>query len=209
MPSATPAPDTYSAAEVSAVTGAPMRAVYKAAEQRLPASMVVRHGRERRLTRWGAVCFAIDRAMPRNVPLEVRRQLYTDIQARRSAAPARCQRGVLSYVVDVRCVADRIDAALRRYRNALALIVEDPAIQGGAATFRGTRILVHQIAALIEQGVAEAELREDYPRLTAAMIAAAPIYAQAHPRRGRPRKPAWRNAATLSDTQETGRQSPA
>ncbi len=194
------AAETLSPAEVGAVTGAPVRAVYKAAEERLPPGMVVRHGRERRLTRWGAVCFAIDRAMPRDVPLPVRRQLYAGILARRSAEPARCERGVLAYVVDVQAVAERVDADLTRYRDAMALIVEDAAVQGGAATFRGTRILVHQVAALLEQGASEAELREDYPRLTPAMIAAAPIYARAHPRRGRPRKPAWRDSGGSANT---------
>lgn len=184
-------PETLSPAEVGAVTGAPVRAVYKAAEQRLPAGMLVRHGRERRLTRWGAVCFAIDRAMPRDVPLPVRRQLYAGVLAQSPAAePVRCERGVLTYVVDVRAVAERVDAALERHREAMALVVEDPVVQGGAATFRGTRILVHQVAALLAQGATEAELREDYPRLTPEMVAAAPVYVRAHPRRGRPRRPA-------------------
>ena len=186
------AAETLSPAEVGAVAGAPVKAVYKTAEGRLPPGMLVRRGRERRLTRWGAVCFAIDREMPRDVPLPVRRQLYSDILARRSAEPARCDRGILSYVVDVRAVADRMEANLARYRDAMALIVEDEAVQGGAATFRGTRILVHQIAALLAQGASETELREDYPRLTPTMIAAARVYARAYPRRGRPRKPAWR-----------------
>lgn len=187
------AAETLSPAEVGAVTGAPVKAVYKAAEERLPPGMLVRRGRERRLTRWGAVCFAIDRAMPRDVPLPVRRQLYADILARRSAEPARCERGILTYVVDVRAAAERVDAELARYRDAMALVVEDEAVQGGAATFRGTRILVHQVAALLAQGATEAELRGDYPRLTSEMIAAAPVYARAHPRRGRPRRPAWRD----------------
>lgn len=195
--------ETLSPAEVGAITGAPLRAVYKAAEQRLPGGTFVRRGRERRITRWGAVCFAIDRAMPRDVPLAVRRQLYADILARRSPEPARYERGILSYVVDVRAVADRVTADLARYRDATALIVEDDFIQGGAATFRGTRILVHQIAALLAQGATTAELREDYPRLTQEMIAAAPIYARAHPRRGRPRKPAWRQGGTASGNEET------
>lgn len=190
------AAETLSPAEVGAVTGAPVKAVYKAAGERLPPGMLVRSGRERRLTRWGAVCFAIDREMPRDVPLPVRRQLYAGILARRSAEPARCERGILSYVVDVRAVADRIDAKLARYRDAMALVVEDEAVQGGAGTFRGTRILVHQIAALLARGASTAELREDYPRLTPAMIAAAPIYARAHPRRGRPRKPAWQGGGS-------------
>ncbi len=197
------AAETLSPSEVGAITGAPVRAVYKAAEERLPGGTFVRRGRERRLTSWGAVCFAIDRAMPRDVPLAVRRQLYTDILARRSTEPARYERGILSYVVDVRSVAGQVTADLERYRRALALIVEDEAIQGGAATFRGTRILVHQVAALLEQGASEVELREDYPRLTLEMIAAAPIYARAHPRRGRPRKPAWRNGGAVPGGEET------
>lgn len=79
-------------------------------------------------------------------------------------------------------------------REAMELIVEDAAVQGGAATFRGTRILVHQVADLLAQGAGEAELREDFPRLTPQMLRAAPIYAQAHPGRGRPLSPAWRTS---------------
>jgi uncharacterized protein (DUF433 family) len=141
--------------------------------------------------------------MPRDVPLAVRRQLYADILAQGSPEPVRYERGILSYVVDVRAVADQVTADLARYRDALALIVEDDSVQGGAATFRGTRILVHQVAALLAQGAMEAELREDYPRLTQEMIAAAPIYARAHPRRGRPRKPAWRHGAAASGNEKT------
>ena len=186
------AAETFSPAELAAVTGAPVKAVYKTVEERLPPGMLIRRGRQRLLTWWGAVCFAIDREIPRDVPLAVRRHLYAGILEQGSTQPAHCERGILSYVVDVQAVADRVDADLARHRGAMALIVEDDAIQGGAATFRGTRILVHQVAALLEQGATEAELRQDYPRLTPEMLAAAPVYARAHPRRGRPRKPAWR-----------------
>jgi uncharacterized protein (DUF433 family) len=184
--------ETFPPAEVSAVTGASVKAVYKMIGERLPRGSSVQRDRERYLTRWGAVCFVIDREMPKDVPLAVRRQLYTCILERRSVSDVVYQRGILSYVLDVRAVVVKVDQDLARYREAMALIVEDDEIQGGAATFRGTRILVHQIAALLAQGAGEAELREDYPRLTPAMIAAAPIYARAHPRRGRPRAPAWR-----------------
>jgi uncharacterized protein (DUF433 family) len=87
----------------------------------------------------------------------------------------------------------------------MTLIVEDDSIQGGAATFKGTCILVQQIADLLSQGATGAELRQDYPRLTSEMIVAAPIYARAHPCRGRPRKPAWRNDAPLPDVENTSR----
>jgi uncharacterized protein (DUF433 family) len=192
------APEIYSPAEISAVTGASVRSVYKAMGERLPRGLSVQRDRQQYLTRWGAVCFVIDREMPRDVPVAVRRQLYTTILERQSAASVQHDRGILSYVVDVKAVADRMDGDLARYRDAMALIVEDEAVQGGAATFRGTRILVHQIAELLAQGADEAELREDYPRLTPAMLAAALVYARAHPRRGRPKAPAWRKGAVAS-----------
>lgn len=190
--------ETYSAAEISAVTGASVRAVYKALGERLPQGLSVQRDRQQYLTRWGAVCFVIDREMPKDVPVAVRRQLYTTILERQSAGQVQHDCGILSYVVDVKAVADRVDGDLARYRDAMGLIVEDSSIQGGAATFRGTRILVHQIADLLAQGADEAELREDYPRLTPAMLAAAPVYARAHPRRGRPKAPAWRKDTVVS-----------
>jgi uncharacterized protein (DUF433 family) len=183
--------ETFSPAEISAVTGASVKAIYKAIGDRLPRGLSLRLDRQQYLTRWGAVCFMIDRAMPKDVPLAVRRQLYARI-LEQHADKAQIDRGILSYVIDVRAVADRVDKDLADYRHAMRLIVEDHTVQGGAATFAGTRILVHQIADLIAQGADGAELREDYPRLTPAMIAAAPVYARAHPRRGRPRKPVWR-----------------
>jgi uncharacterized protein (DUF433 family) len=136
--------------------------------------------------------------MPKDVPIAVRRQIYKTIIERPSAPRVQHDCGILSYLVDVKAVADRLDGELARYRDAMSLIVEDEAIQGGAATFRGTRILVHQIADLLAQGADATELCSDYPRLTPAMMAAAPVYARAHPRRGRPKAPPWRRGAVMS-----------
>jgi len=187
-----------SPAEVQAVAGVPLKAVYKAIEQRLPRGSVVRRNRQPLLTRWGAICIAIDHEMPKDVPMAIRRQLYAQIKRSGPSREIKCKHGILHYVVDVKAAADKIDVGLARYRKAMKLIVEDPGIQAGAATFKGTRILVHHVADLISQGATEAELREDYPRLTREMMAAAKIYVKSHPRRGRPRKPSWRNDRPLS-----------
>ncbi len=61
-------------------------------------------------------------------------------------------------------------------------------VQGGVPVFRGTRIPIHMIAKLLSQGETVESLRKGYPRLTDEMIRLAPIYAGAHPLRGRPRK---------------------
>jgi uncharacterized protein (DUF433 family) len=135
--------------------------------------------------------------LAKDVPVKVRRFVFGKLKGNSSN---RVEYGttLFSYVVDAGPTAKTITERLQRYRRAMRLIVEDPEIQGGAARFKGTRLLVHPIAGLLQQGVPEAELYEDYPNLTEGMIESARIYARAHPRRGRPRKPAWRNAKPLT-----------
>jgi len=65
---------------------------------------------------------------------------------------------------------------LAAYRRALRLIVEDPSINGGAATFRGTRLLVAPIADLMRGGATITDLQEDFPRLTPEMAEAALVF---------------------------------
>ena len=192
--------ELFSPAEVGAVAGVPVKSVYKVIEQRLPGGLVVRRNRQRLLTRWGAVCVVIDHQMPKDVPIAIRKRVYAQIKGVvGSSRLIKYKYGILHYVVDVKTAANKIDADLAKYRKAMKLIVEDPSVQAGAATLKGTRILARHIANLVSRGATEAELREDYPRLTRAMIAAATVYAKAHPRRGRPRKPAWRNNEPLSE----------
>jgi uncharacterized protein (DUF433 family) len=81
--------------------------------------------------------------------------------------------------------------------NAYFLAVSDPEIFGGEPVFRGTRVPIHLIATLVEQGSTEVEILEAYPRLTSEMIRLAPAYAQAYPLRGRPRKQPWRDRPPL------------
>ena len=92
------APEAYSAADISAVTGASVRAVYKALGERLR-GLSVQRDRQQYLTRRGAVCFVIDHEMPKDVTKAVRRQLYTIILERQSADRVQHDRGILSYVI--------------------------------------------------------------------------------------------------------------
>lgn len=183
--------------EAAAVTGVPVKAVYKTAAERLPKASVVRRSGQTFLTPSAVVCVRLDYDLPKDVPVKVRRYVYQKLKMGHSG---RVEYGtqLFSYVVDPRLAVAEVEDRMRRYRKAMKLIVENSEIQGGAATFRGTRLLVHHIAALLEQGVPETELREDYPSLTPDMIDAAQIFAQAHPRRGRPRKPAWRASEPLT-----------
>lgn len=193
-----PAEELLTPGEAAAIAGVAIRSVYKAAAERLPKRTVVRRAGQMFLTSDGVVCLSLDRELPKDVPVRVRRRLYDKIEGARSG---RVEHGTGSfrYVIDAGPVAKTVETRIEQYRKAMALIVEDPEIQGGAATFRGTRLLVHQVADLLEAGVPKQELREDYPNLTAKMVEAARIYAQAHPRRGRPRKPNWRHRHPKSE----------
>ncbi len=76
---------------------------------------------------------------------------------------------------------------LRELIEARALVVADPKTMGGAPVIKGTRIPVHDVAALAEVGTSLEEMLETYPRLNAEKIKLARIYADAYPPRGRPR----------------------
>ena len=73
------------------------------------------------------------------------------------------------------------------------LVVTDPEILGGDPVFRGTRVPVHLIAAMQEQGVSTADILEAYPRVTLEMIELAPLYARWHPLRRVPHTQPWRD----------------
>jgi uncharacterized protein (DUF433 family) len=187
----------FTASEAAALADVPVKVVYKAVAERLPKASLVRRAGQLYLTQSAVICVRLDYELPKDVPVKVRRFVYSKV---RNASSGRVEYGtkLFSYVIDPRPTASLIKGRMRRYSKAIKLIVEDPEIQGGAATFKGTRLLVHHIAALLHQGVPEEELIEDYPNLTAGMIAAARIFVQTHPRRGRPRKPSWRNSRPVS-----------
>lgn len=184
--------------ETSVISGVPIRHIYKVARERLPRGLTVRRGGGILFRPAAAICFRIDHQLPKDVPLAVRRAFYASIRRDPRARTLEHKAGALSYVLDVSAVERAVDVERDAYREAMSLIVEDPEIQAGAATFKGTRILVHTVADLLKAGVSAEELKEDYPRLTDAMLAAAPIFARSHPRRGRPRMPSWRKKAPLS-----------
>ncbi|MGH8132692.1 MAG: DUF433 domain-containing protein [Steroidobacteraceae bacterium] len=118
---------------------------------------------------------------------------FPELRRRVFEALANSSRKVLSLEaglvkIDLREPRRDLAASLRTLRRARSLVVSDPEIQGGDPVFRGTRVSVHLIAMLMEQGGTEAEILDSYPRLSAEMIRLAPLYAQAYPSRGRPRK---------------------
>ena len=83
--------------------------------------------------------------------------------------------------------------------NVPNIIESNPAIMDGTPVFRGTRIPVHLVAGMIEQGTPILEILEGYPSLTREMVECAGIYAATHLRPDRPSIQPW------SETKPVGR----
>lgn len=84
--------------------------------------------------------------------------------------------------------------------DADALVSTDPQAMGGEPCFTGTRVPIDIVLASLEKGIDNERLRDSYRFLTDAHIAAARVYAQVHPRRGRPRRLADSNPPSLRRT---------
>jgi uncharacterized protein (DUF433 family) len=82
---------------------------------------------------------------------------------------------------------DATEARHEKLMLARAMVIEDPDILSGAPVIRGTRIPVHDIAASAAAGVDRERLKEAYPGLGDEAIELASLYAEANPRRGRPK----------------------
>jgi uncharacterized protein (DUF433 family) len=157
--------------------------------KRIPPRWVTSRGRKRLVHREGLVVFAIEKSVAMQVPAKVRQRWYDQLAegaSLRRVSTTDPETNV-TYEVDLQGYRATINRRWKKLKEAQRLIVEDPSVQAGTATFKGTRILVHPIADALAAGISESELLEDYPRLTPSMLEAARIWCLAYPRRGRPR----------------------
>jgi uncharacterized protein (DUF433 family) len=179
--------DAYTPSQVSAVTSLPLPAVHKAIEYKLIRPKLVRDGRavRRLLSRSQAVYLRMEAKGLRSLPLAARRQVAREVERDPDVDAISLPEGS---VILIQCKSARkdVDAGLRRLAAATRMAHSDPEIMRGAPLYRGTRIPVHAIAAMLSQGAGVAEILEGYPALTREKVELAPMYAKAFPLRGRP-----------------------
>lgn len=75
-----------------------------------------------------------------------------------------------------------------RLEKAREMVVEDPEILSGTPVIKGTRIPVHDVAALLDAGTPLDEILMCYPRLHERQVELASVYAQAFPPLKKPRR---------------------
>ncbi len=82
-----------------------------------------------------------------------------------------------------------VDDRLHQLVKAREAVVEDPEILNGTPVFKGTRVRVYDIAAMVDAGVSREEILATYPSLKDWQIDLAPVFARAVPPKGRPKRP--------------------
>src|SRR5277367_6582296 len=183
----------FTPAEAAVLTRLSLKAVNNAIDKNIVSAVVGSGsaGGGRFLNQRALLALALEYRLANRFFPEVRRRLFDALMA----SPRKTMLSVDEGLVKVDLQEPRRDLAtsLRALRRARSLVVTDAEILGGDPVFRGTRVPVHLVAAMLEQGSTEDEILKAYPRITVEMVRLAPAYTQAYPIRGRPRSQPWRD----------------
>ena len=180
---------TFSPSEAACVTGVPLKQVHRIIDAGLLNAANNGDGNSRALHRDALVGLKLAHDTSGLISLHGRRQLVGYLLDHPEAKTARES----NVSVDVRAMKGAVRKGLSLLARARETVARDEAVLSGAPCFKGTRIPVHDIAEMLSNGDSVGAIREAFPRLSAARIKLAAIYAEAYPRRGRPcKKPFWR-----------------
>jgi uncharacterized protein (DUF433 family) len=192
----------FTPAEAAVLTRLSLKAVNNAIDKNLVPA-VVRPGTSdsgRFVDQRGLLALVLEYRLANRFFPELRRRLFDALASSPRKAVLSVDEGLVK--VDLQQPRRDLATSLRELRRARSLVVTDPDTLGGDPVFRGTRVPVHLIAAMLEQGSTEADILKGYPRLTAQMVRLAPVFAQAYPIRGRPRSQPWRDRPPVQRTRE-------
>ena len=182
------APRLYTPAEAAAVSGLKLKAVNSAIDKHVVevANPVTgKRATRRYLTRNHLLCLRLEHGLAGRLPVDRRQALFRTLATEPSAKLVRADDLLF---VDVGAARREVDARVRDLDDAEGLIHCDKGTLGGEPVFKGTRIPVYAIAAMLDAGADEAEILSGYPKLDSRKLAAARLWAAAHPRRGRPKR---------------------
>ena len=175
--------ESWSANEASCLTGVPLKQVHRIIDAGLLGDAAESRQGTRVVLGAGLIGLKLAYQLGTVLTPEGRRRLIRRLLDEPTAEAVHDE----PLSVDVRLMADAVHHRIALLAEAKRLVETDDGLLGGTPCFKGTRIPIHDIAAMLANGDSVAALQVAYPRLTEAQISAAPIYAQAYPRRGRRR----------------------
>lgn len=195
----------YTPAEAAAVSQIGIKAVHNAIDKKIvdtvsgtaaPAKSV----RRRALTGEGLLRLKLWYGIGSTLAAERRQRLFEAIKAKPAARMIKADDLL---IIDVAEARKQLNARVRDLDEAEAMIGRVKGVMGGEPVFKGTRVPVRTIAAMLAQGTDEADLLDGYPSLTARMIELARIWTAAHPTRGRPKKLSDQGLKVMSSKRTT------
>jgi uncharacterized protein (DUF433 family) len=180
----------YTTTEAAAVSGVGVKAVNNAIDKRIIGSTHTSQSRlgktaRRALTEDDVLRLKLWHDIGGGILSQERRERLFDAIRRQPAA--RTVRTDALLIVDVGAARKQIENAARDLAAAEAMVERKKSVMGGEPVFKGTRIPVRLVAAMLADGASEDEVAEGYPALDRRRIALSRIWAAAHPRRGRPK----------------------
>jgi uncharacterized protein (DUF433 family) len=189
-------PDTarlYTPAEAGAVSGLKLKAVHNAIDKhivepvgkrRVAAVVGAKRLGPRLLTGEDLVRLRVWRGVGDMLSADRRQRLFVAIAA---APKAKTVKADELLIVDVGEARKQVERGVRDLEASEAIVVKDKATLGGEPVFKGSRVPVYGIVAMLDAGASAQELLSGYPKLTDRMIELARVWVSAHPRRGRPK----------------------
>lgn len=175
--------------------------MHKLIERRLIRPRLRRIGRslQRMLTREQLLYLRLEAKGVRLLPIAARRSIAKKIE-KSPEIDVLCLTEDSALVIEVKSARQELEQDLKKLQRAEEMIVSDPDTMRGSPLYRGTRIPVQVVADMLNQGATPEEIVEGYPSLDKEMVALAPFYVHAFPRRGRPVAKPWANAKPLRVT---------
>jgi uncharacterized protein (DUF433 family) len=184
--------DRYTPAQAAVITGLPLAAVHKAIDNRLIRPLPARSAaRPRRLlTKEQLIYLQLEAHGLRLLPVGARRAIAQSLERSQKTETLPVANGA-ALVIEVGTARRRVESQLKQLARIGKMVVSDPEIMRGTPVFKGTRIPVDLVAAMLAQGATAGEILEGYPALTKNQIEIAPLYMRAFPHRGRPARRTW------------------
>ena len=182
----------YTAAEAGAVSGLKLKAVHNAIDKHIvrPVAKPAKPARgvksvaRRYLTGEDLVFLRVWYGVGDVLSAERRHRLFGAMAAEPRAKTVKADDLL---IVDVAEARKQVERGVRDLEEAETLVVKDKDTLGGEPVFKGTRIPVHGIVAMLDAGASAEDLLSGYPKLTERLLDLARVWVSAHPRRGRPR----------------------
>lgn len=169
--------DGFSANEAAVVTDVPLKQVHRMVDS----GLIPAEGKRRVIDSKALVALRLAHVTADTLTPAARRRVVASAMERPDESEIRDAAVAISMLPIARDVA----VGLADLEAAKAAVSSRRGIMGGAVCFNGTRIPVHFIADMLDDGDTEGDILAAYSSLTAEQLRLARVYARAYPRRGR------------------------